>query len=191
MSFKNFVSLVAKNFTFVCDETLRTELSRNLAYTFKLMKHSDNCTDSSYKLLIDRDIAIHIGSITEMLLLYALQIYDKHGLLVQKQRGDKKYNVVQIISQIPMLPDGQRIALVNEEDNTIILNSKVQFIKLNRLALRSGLLTKNLFEDAEFIREERNKIHSKQKYTIDDVKTVFKTGSRIKRHIVKKLKELK
>jgi hypothetical protein len=174
------------NFNWVDDVTLRDVLACNLVYTQKLMIKTNTVNDLKLRRLLDRDIAIHIGSIVEALLLYGLFKYDELDL-VDYNSKHKRYKICKLVKSVNLVGD-EYLAIV--EPNKIKLTKNIQFIDINRLALKCGLLTDRLFESAETIREERNKIHSKNSYSIKDVKEIYKQAREIKRRIFNKLNDI-
>jgi len=186
----DFTTAYDKFFSFVKRDSTRVALSSDLAYVYRLMRDSASCDNKRLQLLIRRDVAVHFGSIIEALILYMLQEYESNGIEIIKRSKTTSYEVCDIVKCLPEFKENKSLAIVKESNEDMALNNKIQFIQLNRIALRSKLLTRGLFEDAEFIREERNKIHSKDSYTVKDVQEVFNAARRIKRHVAKKLSEL-
>lgn len=171
------------NFSWIDDVTLRDILASNLVYAQKLMIKTNSVNDIKLRRLLDRDIAIHIGSIVEALLLYGLFQYDQHNM-VDYNSKHKTYKICEILKSVDLVGD-KYLAIVRQ--NQIKLTKKMQFIDINRLALKSGLITDNLFKKAESIRDERNKIHSKNNYSINDVKEIYKQAREIKSRVMNKL----
>ena len=77
------------------------------------------------------------------------------------------------------------------------LKNITEFFKLNRMAKKNGILTDELFVDADKIREDRNKIHLSELnsndnyFTKNDVEETFNRARNIIEHIEKKISELK
>ena len=148
----------AKNFFyFIENNILQSNLAISINYIFFLLtvqekiKPKGSLQHSNYKTII-----LYCASIIESLLLYILKEYDRKKLLKKNILNfEWKYDT-QILHKIN---ENEEIIAGSRSKKYFTLNDNLQFQSINRIAHKSNILNKNLFQKAEKLRKQRNQIH--------------------------------
>lgn len=178
------------DFSFISDAILRVNTTIAFQYVIFLVSLLEE-----YQLpgpviySVYKNIILYIASITEGCINFCLKQMIEEGIVENKDimnwEWKKKINKI-----ICKLKGEKRVCGVLEHKSYKKLTNKTNFLDLNRIAKRAGLFNDALFNDAETIRNKRNKIHLAGLGVIDDMykkKDIVDTLNSF-RNIIEKIK---
>ena len=151
-------TLKARLASCVSDEILNTNLAISMQYYLFLLALDDRYSlpgpvvNSVYK-----DVILHIASVVEGMLLYALKELRKRGSLPDACL--EREEIFSDVKEVYRIADAHAVVAGIRKRRPIPLKDDANFIVLNRIAKRSGLFDEGIFGDAESLRRTRNRIH--------------------------------
>jgi len=189
------VEALEGRFLFIENDTLRSNISIAFQYIiFLITLDEETELQGPITYSIYKDIIVHTATIIESCLHYCLNEYVKAGKIDSVIETKIEYKNPKQIYKI----DAKNSLYLCMKGETILeLKNITEFFKLNRMAKKNGILTDELFVDADKIREDRNKIHLSELnsndnyFTKNDVEETFNRARNIIEHIEKKISELK
>lgn len=149
-----------ERFSFIEDDILRKNISIEFQYIIFLIAILDE-TDIEGKVLassVHKDMILHAATIVESCVHYCLRKYIDRDLIrssdvMPQEWRNESHHILYKIS------DDKRVSGVVEHKAIEHLTDKTQAVVVNRAARDAGILTKGLFEKAETLRNQRNRIH--------------------------------
>lgn len=141
------------------------------------------------KCQLHKNIIIHSTSILEAIILWKLlNLIETHKITIEQiQPEQKEYAFIQIKSILTT--EGKEVVACFKEVKPLKLENDTQFLAVNKAALRCGLFTRELFNEAERLRKLRNKIHLTaleavdDQYTQSEVEAVFQGVNKITKRV--------
>jgi len=188
------VEALEGRFLFINDDTLRSNIAIAFQYIiFLITLDEESELQGPITYSIYKNIILHTATIIESCVHYCLKEYinnDKIDDIVEiKKEYSKPKKLYELDADIALY-------MCVKKNINLKLKNTTEFYKINKMAKRNKILTKSLFEDAEKIRENRNKIHlsaltKKDKYfSKSDVDDTFKKARGIIEQIEKKIKAI-
>lgn len=190
-------SVLEKRFVFIKNDVLRVNISIVFRYIVFLIGFLENSKKlpGSIVYSINKDIIISTAAIIESCIHYCIQQYIdkniiKNDSIMPLDWKDKSCKDIYKIS------DNKKVCGIIKQRESEKFNDKIQFIILNRVAKKAGILSDSLFDEAESIRRKRNKIHLVALKKVDDfydkkdVKDVFSASKKIIEFIELNLKKI-
>jgi len=167
LTFATAESLQEGRFSFIKNKTLKINVSIYAQYISFLISLDEEYNVGSLTYSMYKDIVVHTAQIIEGLLCYKLkELIDENIIKEEDVVGtvecfrDKK--------ELHKFEEGDRLIACREKCEQKHINNRTDFVTLNRAGKKSGLLTKDLFEKCEEVRDMRNKIHLSALSNVDD-----------------------
>jgi hypothetical protein len=150
---------IEKNFLFITNQTLRSNLAIILRYVaFLVLLQEQEKIRGSISYSLFKDAILHIGAMVEGLLHYGLTQYVTIKNLNPEDVYTEEWKLKDPKVLIEVSKDERAIGSVQVRSFKQISNS-AQFIDLIRSARKAKLITLALFNRLEKLRKLRNKIH--------------------------------
>ena len=191
-------SKLEKRFAFIKDETQKTNTVitfRYIIFLISLSQHHKLPGSMLYSLY--KDIIIQTAIVTESCTHYALKcLIDTNKLkgedVMEPQWKEEKCVVLEEFDN-----GDRQVCGITRHKTSEKLTKHTQLIDLNRACLRAKIFTDKVFENAEKLRESRNKIHLTALTNVDelyekkDVDDHFESARIVIEQIEKKLVEVR
>ena len=186
-----------ERFAFLEDETLRSNVVIAFRYIIFLLTLKEKLKfRGAIAYSIYKDIILHVGSIVESCIHYTIQKYLDAGVIKKENIMPVKWQDV-LCKDVYKISDDKKVCGVIKEKVYENFSKKTQFLIINRIAKKSGIITDGLFKRAQSLKDKRNKVHlagleeTDDYYGKADINTAFKTANLILTHLEIKLNELK
>lgn len=190
-------NVLEKRFSFVKNDVLRVNISLVFRYIIFLIGLLENSKKLPGSIIysINKDIIISTAAIIESCIHHCVHQYIDKDII-------KSENIMSFswkdksCKDIYKISDNEKVCGVIKEKESEKFNDKIQFIALNRVAKKAGILSDSLFNEAERVRKKRNRIHLAALKEVDDyyskkdVKNIFKASKEIIECIELKLKKI-
>lgn len=164
-------SVLEERFSFILDETLRTNIViifRYIVFLIELEQKEKLPGPIIYSIY--KDMIVQTASIVESCAHYVLKCFIEKGIVKSSEvmEIDWKEEKCTILAEL----DGERqVCGIVRHKTSERLDRHAQFININRACLRAKIYSQNVFDKAEQLREARNKIHLAGLSEIDDLYT--------------------
>lgn len=159
-------------FQFIEDDILRTNTALALQHVIVLIAVMDreNADGTTIASSIYKDMIVHYATITEGCLHYCLKRCIAEGVVKSSEVMPKEWRVGErkILHKISST---RRVCGIIEHESAESLKDKTNFIVVSRAAKKAGILTKDLYEKVDSLREQRNNIHLVGLRAVDNLYT--------------------
>jgi hypothetical protein len=151
---------IEKRFAFIHDVTLRRNISIAFQYvSFLTLLPRFNIENTTVASLIHKDMIIYTATILESILHYCLKEYlvknkEKHAEIM---RGDDWQ--FKNCKELYTISADEQVCGVIRYKKVERLTDQTNFMVINRACKKAGILSIELFDKAEKIRQWRNNIH--------------------------------
>lgn len=160
-----------ERFRFIDDETLRTNTVIAFRYIIFLIQLEQKETlPGPIIYSIYKDLIIQTAAIVESCTHYTLKKLIDENKIKSSEVMESEWKEGKCLV-IETLPDGRQFCGITRHKASKRLERHTHFQDLNRACLRGNVLTKDLFNKAEELREARNKIHLAGLDKVDDIYT--------------------
>ena len=159
-------------FAFIGDDTLRRNITIAVQYIIFLIAILDEekADDSTISSSIHKDMILYTASIVEGCLHYCLQRYITTGSVVAGKVMPSDW-ITKNPKPLYEVSSTERIIGATQVRSAEKLKNNTQFIVINKAARKASILTQELFDKANHLREMRNAIHLKGLRAVDDLYT--------------------
>lgn len=187
---------VEGRFSFIKNKILRVNIAVAFQYIIFLISLEEESRfpgPVSYSLY--KDIVFYTASVVESVLHYCVQEYIDAGLVKEEDIMPSHWEYKNC-KKIYEMSEKEDLYLATGTKKYEEFGNKTISLVVNRAAKKAEILTDNLFERAEKLREERNKIHLAALEMIDDyysksdIEEAFESAQKIIERIEGLLKSL-
>lgn len=161
-----------ERFSFIEDETLRTNTAITFRYIFFLLElEHETSLPGPIIYSIYKDMIVQTGTVVESCVHYTLKyLIDaekiKSSEVMESEWKEEKCTVLE------KLDDGDKeVCGITRRKSPQKLTKHTTFMDLNRACKRAGIYNEEAFAKAEALREARNKIHLAGLTQVDDIYT--------------------
>ncbi len=187
---------LAGRFLFIKDEELRQNITIAFQYIIFLIAVEGQITwPGPIIYSIFKDIMVYTGSIVESCLRYCIKEYFKAGKIDPKDVMIAEWKINKHF-QIYKIDDNTEVCSLVRHKKFEDFGDETRFKDINKIAQKVGILTKELFEKADRIRIDRNKVHvvatgeTHDYFTKENTQATFKSAKEIIQRVEEKLLEL-
>lgn len=149
-----------ERFSFIDDEVLRKNIAIEFQYVIFLIAILDevNIEETVLSSSVHKDMIVHTAAIIESCIHYCVKQFIENDIVKSSDIMPEEWRNEshQILYKIA---DDKRVSGIVEHKITSRLTDRTQSVVVNQAARDAGILTKKLFEKAEALRNQRNKIH--------------------------------
>jgi len=163
-------------FSFIDEEVIRFNLAAEKQYVIYLdTLEQDHLPTQNIRYAVRKDILIHLASIVEGALFFALRRYQEEGGIDYSAYKHASFTVRR--GRSPLVNIDSTIVCYKEEVDTTI-RGNFGFQTFNKLAKETGIWNAELYEKADDVRQARNDIHLTYQtydpqYTRDDIDDLY------------------
>lgn len=165
--FADIASLESGRFSFIKDDTLRINIAIYVQYITFLLSLESEYDVGTLTYSIYKDVIFHTAHVIESLLNHKLKELIESGKIIEADiMGAETKHTKDVI--LYSINQNTQLVACHRRNDSKKLTDDTDFIRLNRAAVKCGLLTKPLFGDCDAVRIMRNKIHLAGLEKVDD-----------------------
>jgi hypothetical protein len=160
---------LSERFYFIEDEVIRSNVALSFQYIIFLIAVVDelHAEHTSISSSIYKDMIVHTGTIIEACLHYSLRKFIDAEIIKSSEVMPKIKKDV-LVKLLFELDEGQQIRLIKKQVSNEKLKVTTAFKVINEATKKADIITPELYEKVERVRELRNNIHVTGLSAIDD-----------------------
>jgi hypothetical protein len=159
-------------FSFIKDETLRTNTAITFRYIFFLIKlEQETALPGPIIYSLYKDMIVQTGAVVESCVHYTLKYLINEGKIKSSDVMESEWREEKCVILETLDNGDKQVCGVTRHKAPLNLTKYTSFMDLNRACKRAGIYNEVAFTKAEALREARNKIHLAGLAEVDDIYT--------------------